>query len=192
MWTVGRWVNLAIGQGDLLATPLQLIRSYAAIANGGTLVTPHVGMDVKDQNGNLIEKIAPEPEGQLNVDPGYLQETIKGMRMVTATGGTAENAFKGTPLRAVGKSGTGERWGNDPINWFVGWTEDHQDNPLVVVVMVEGGGAFEQGSELTTAPAVRNILETYYGKKPSEDPSKDQQTSSGTVAGRPPNGTATG
>jgi penicillin-binding protein 2 len=191
LWTVGRWVNLAIGQGDLLSTPLQLTRSYAAIANGGTLVTPHIGKDIKDQNGNLIEKIDPPPEGQLNVAPGYLQETIKGMRMVVGPGGTAENAFKGTPLKAVGKSGTGERWGKDPINWFVGWAEDQQDNPLVVVAMVEGGGAFEQGSELTTGPAVRNILETYYGKKSSENPSpsEDQQTSSGSVAGRPPDNT---
>src|SRR3712207_7109609 len=41
-WSVGDWVNLSIGQGDLLVSPVQLARAYAAIQNGGTLVTPHV------------------------------------------------------------------------------------------------------------------------------------------------------
>jgi penicillin-binding protein 2 len=162
LWNVGRWVNLSIGQGDLLVTPLQLIRGYAAIANGGTLVTPHVGKDVEDQNGNIIEEVSPGAAGQLGVDPSYLQETIKGLRMVTGPGGTAEDAFKGTPLKVVGKSGTGEEWGKDPINWFVGWDESKKD-PVMVLVMVEQGGAFEDGSEFTAAPAVRNILEAYYG-----------------------------
>jgi penicillin-binding protein 2 len=177
LWTVGRWVNLAIGQGDLLVTPLQLIRGFAAIANGGTLVTPHVGADLRDQNGNLIEDINPEPAGELGVDPGYLQETIKGLRMVTGPGGTAETSFEGSPLRAVGKSGTGEMWGKDPVNWFVGWAEG-QKNPVVVLVMVEGGGAFQQGSEITVAPAVRNILETYHGASKSSNDSSSSNSSS--------------
>ena len=193
LWTVGRWVNLAIGQGDLLVTPLQLIRGYAAIANGGTLVTPHIGKEVRDQSGNLIENISPGPTGQVNVDPTYLQETVRGMRMVTGSGGTAEQSFKGTPLRTVGKSGTGEMWGKDPVNWFVGWAED-QGDPVVVLVMVEGGGAYERGSELSTGPAVRNILETYHGATRSsssssssgeDSSSRENQASSGPAVGRP-------
>jgi len=182
MWTVGRWVNMAIGQGDLLTTPLQLARGYAAIANGGTLVTPHVGKELRDQDRTMDEKVAPEPMGNLGVDPSYLQETLRGLRMVVGPGGTAENAFAGTSLKAVGKSGTGERWGRDQINWFVGWDESRSD-PVVVVVMIEGGGAFEQGSELTAAPAVRNILESYYGTGGGGSSSSSSSSSSSRTAG---------
>jgi penicillin-binding protein 2 len=170
LWSVGRWVNLSIGQGDLLVTPLQLIRGYAALANGGTLVTPHVGKEIDDQQGNLIKEISPAPAGSLGVDPPYLQETLRGLKMVTGPGGTAEDAFKGTKLDVVGKSGTGEEWGKDPINWFVGWNQSKKD-PIVVLVMVEAGGTFDDGSEVTAAPAVRNILETYYGVETSSSSS---------------------
>ena len=170
LWSVGRWVNLSIGQGDLLVTPLQLIRGYAALANGGTLVTPHVGKEIDDQQGNLIKEISPAPAGSLGVDPPYLQETLRGLKMVTGPGGTAEDAFKGTKLDVVGKSGTGEEWGKDPINWFVGWNQSKKD-PVVVLVMVEAGGTFDDGSEVTAAPAVRNILETYYGVETSSSSS---------------------
>jgi len=166
LWTVGRWVNMAIGQGDLLATPLQVIRGYAAIQNGGTLVTPHVGLDVRDQNGDLVEKISPKPTGKVNVSQQSLQTTIDGLRKVTGPGGTAENIFEGSKLQVVGKSGTGEVWGSDWVNWFVGWAEN-QERPMIVLVMVEGGGAFEQGSEVTAGPAARRVLESYYGVEPA-------------------------
>ncbi len=188
LWTVGRWVNLSIGQGDLLVTPLQLIRGYSAIANGGSLVTPHVGKEIRDQSGSVMKEISPEPAGQVGVSPSTLQETIRGMRMVTGKGGTAESSFEGSPLKAVGKSGTGEMWGHGNVNWFIGWDES-QSHPILVLVMIEGGGAFESGSELTAAPAVRNILEYYYGlggKSSKKSPSKkDEQTkSSDPIAGK--------
>ena len=177
LWTVGRWVNLSIGQGDLLVSPLQLIRGYAAIANGGTLIVPHLGMKAQDQSGTLIKDVAPETADQVGVNPLHLQETIRGMRMVTGPGGTAEQSFQGTPLRAVGKSGTGEMWGKDPVNFFVGWAENQKD-PLVVLVMVEGGGAYERGSELSTGPAVRNVLEAYHGTQNSSSSSSSSGSSS--------------
>jgi penicillin-binding protein 2 len=182
LWTVGRWVNLSIGQGDLLVNPLQMVRGYAAIANGGELVTPHVGLDLEDQDGSPVKAIAPAPAGSLGVDPSYLQETLRGLRMVTGPGGTAEDAFKGTSLKAaVGKSGTGETSGKDQINWFVGWDESKAD-PVVVLVMVEGGGAFQEGSEITAAPAVRNILETYYGLSPTTTTTTKESSSSSSGA----------
>ena len=188
LWTVGRWINLSIGQGDLLVTPLQLIRGYSAIANGGTLVTPHVGKEIRDQSGSVIEEISPEPAGQVGVDPATLQETIRGMRMVTGKGGTAESSFEGSSLKAVGKSGTGEMWGKGNVNWFIGWDESQSD-PVLVLVMIEGGGAFESGSELTAAPAVRNILEYHHGLEggSSESPSEedDQTEPSDSTTGRP-------
>jgi penicillin-binding protein 2 len=162
MWSVGRWVNISIGQGDLLVTPLQLARGFAAIANGGSLVTPHVGLSLRDQGGGSEEYLTPAPQGSLGVSNLTLQTTLAGLRMVTATGGTAENAFKGATLPIVGKTGTGEMGEHrDPVNYFAGWAEN-QDDPLVVLVMIEGGGAFQTGSEVTAAPAARAILESYH------------------------------
>ena len=69
------------------------------------------------------------------------------------------------------------------MNWFVGWAEN-QEQPLVVVVMVEDGGAFETGSEMTAAPAVRHILEAFYGVEQSpEDPHPTGTTPFGPAAG---------
>ena len=90
----------------------------------------------------------------------------------TGPGGTAEDAFKGSRLPVVGKTGTGEIWGKDPVNYFVGWVENQKD-PLVVLVMVENAGAFEHGSEVTVAPAARNILEAYHGTGNSSSSTKD-------------------
>jgi penicillin-binding protein 2 len=68
-WSVGDNVNLAVGQGDLQADPLQMAVAYAAIANGGTVVTPHVGNSVEDQDGRVIQEIQPEPKRQVDIDP---------------------------------------------------------------------------------------------------------------------------
>jgi penicillin-binding protein 2 len=162
-WGVGRWVNMAIGQGDLLVTPVQIARGFAAIQNGGTLVTPHVGREVRAQGSEVERKISPEPAGAVGVDQSVLDATVEGMRRVTGAGGTAEWSFKGQTLSFVGKSGTGEMWGNDPVNWFAGWAEN-QGDPLVVVAMVEGGGLH---SDVTAAPAVRHVLEAHHGVEQS-------------------------
>ena len=60
-WSVGDWVNLAIGQGDLLVSPVQMAVAYSALYNGGTLVTPHVGKEITDQSGKKIERSPPSP-----------------------------------------------------------------------------------------------------------------------------------
>ncbi len=158
-WGIGDWVNLSIGQGDLAVSPIQMVQAYSAVYNNGTLVTPHVAKEVRDQNGELLKKISPKPEGTVEFDPEARTELLKGLRMVTGPGGTAAPAFAGSKLAVLGKSGTGEVAGKDPVNWFAGWAANREERPLVVVVMVEGGG----GSEVTAAPAVRKILEAYHG-----------------------------
>jgi penicillin-binding protein 2 len=167
-WSVGDWVNLSIGQGDLLVSPVQLARAYSAIYNGGTLVTPHVGGEIV-QDGKVVKEISPEPDGHLDIPDYHFQQVAEGMRGVTSDGGTAESVFKGSELAVAGKSGTGET-PKGFVNWFVGWA-DNQEQPMIVVAMIENGGAFQTGSEMTAGPAVRHILEASYGVKQSpEDP----------------------
>jgi penicillin-binding protein 2 len=170
-WSVGDWVNLAIGQGDLLVSPMQMAVAYSALYNGGTLVTPHVGKRITDQSGKKIVEISPEPAGRVKTNQYQIGTVIEGLRGVTAKEGTAEPIFVGSKLPTIGKSGTGELPTGDFVNWFVGWTEGQEERPLVVVTMIEGGGAFQEGSEMTAGPAVRHILEAYYGvEQSSKDP----------------------
>ena len=167
-WSVGDWVNLAIGQGDLLVSPVQMARAYSALYNGGTLVTPHVAKEITDQSGKEIEEISPRPEGKVKTNQYQIDTVVEGFRGVTAKKGTAEPIFVGSKLPTIGKSGTGELPTGDFVNWFVGWTEGKEEKPLVVVTMIEGGGAFQEGSEMTAGPAVRHILESYYGVEQSK------------------------
>src|SRR5215217_2737077 len=171
-WSVGDWVNLAIGQGDLLVSPIQMARAYSALYNGGTLVTPHVGKEITDQNGNVVETISPKPAGRVDTNQYQIDLVIKGLRGVTKADGTAGPVFVDSTLPVVGKSGTGELpAGKDYVNWFVGWAEGQKEQPLVVVTMIDGGGTFQEGSEMTAGPAVRHILEAYYGVEQSpKDP----------------------
>ena len=89
-------------------------------------------------------------------------------------------------------------WGKDPVNFFIGWAEN-QENPLLVLVMIDGGGSFEQGSEVTAGPAARAILEAHHGIESSsssssssnsssseENPQEDDPEQTGRIAGRPP------
>src|SRR5918994_1430901 len=171
-WSVGDWVNLAIGQGDLLVSPIQMVRAYSALYNGGTLVTPHVGKEITDQSGNVVEMISPKPAGRVETNQNQIGLVIQGLRGVTKEDGTAGPVFVDSTLPVVGKSGTGELpAGKDYVNWFVGWTEGQEKQPLVVVTMIDGGGTFEEGSEMTAGPVVRHILEAYYGVEQSpKDP----------------------
>jgi penicillin-binding protein 2 len=171
-WSVGDWINLAIGQGDLLVSPIQMATAYSALYNGGTLVTPHVGKEITDQSGKVVEEISPGPAERVDTNQYQIDTVIRGLEGVTEKKGTAGPVFVDSTLPIIGKSGTGELpAGKDFVNWFVGWSEGREDRPLVVVVMIEGGGAFEEGSEMTAGPAVRHILEAYYGVEQSpEDP----------------------
>ncbi|HET7481174.1 MAG TPA: penicillin-binding protein 2 [Rubrobacteraceae bacterium] len=156
-WGIADWINLSIGQGDILVSPIQMAQAYSAVENDGTLVTPHVAKAITDRDGKKQE-ISPKPEGKIEFNESARNELLKGLRGVTGPEGTAAPAFEDSKLSIVGKSGTGERGNKDPVNWFAGWAENEKD-PLVVVVMVEGGGH----SEVTAAPAVRKILEARYG-----------------------------
>ena len=158
-WTSGDAVLQSIGQGDLQVTPLQIARLYALIANGGTLVSPHVGAGVYGQDGTLRERLEPPPATKVQLDPYVLASLRQGLLGVTqSTDGTAYAAFRGFPVQVAGKTGTAEKLGKRDFAWFAGYAP--ADHPkLVVVCIIEQGGF---GGE-TAAPAVRQVLAKAFG-----------------------------
>ncbi|MDQ4149675.1 MAG: penicillin-binding protein 2 [Actinomycetota bacterium] len=164
IWLPGYTVNMSIGQGDVLATPLQLASHYAALANGGTFYRPHLGLRLKD--GDRVTKtFTPERKANIDISPANLAAIRAGLEAVT-TVGTASSAFAGFPLEAISvgaKTGTAEIRGKQPYAWFAAYAPAN-DPKYVVVVMLEEGG---HGGE-TAAPIARRILEGIFELSLSE------------------------
>ena len=159
-WTTGDNVSLAVGQGDLQATPLQLAEAYSVIINGGKVVRPHLGQQVEDGNGVLVEQIRKPIRRRINFDPAYRDAIMTGLHgAATAAGGTSADVFAGSPYRNLlyGKTGTAERQPNPDQSWYACYVAD-PTRPIVVVTTIERGGF---GAE-TAAPAARLILNEWF------------------------------
>lgn len=159
-WSVGDVVNMAIGQSDLLVTPLQIARMLAAIANGGVLYRPRLVWRIGPAPGQPEETFPSEADGHLPISEEALRAIRQGLLGVTThPRGTAARAFQGMPFLVAGKTGTAETVpGRPPHAWFAAYAPADQPE-LVVVVIVEHGG---QGSAIA-APLARQIFEAYYG-----------------------------
>jgi penicillin-binding protein 2 len=158
-WNQGDNVNLAVGQGDVMVTPLQLARAYAALANGGTLVRPHVGGRIVDVNGKTVERIKPPPKRQLKISDETRSVILGGLeRAAMEPGGTSYSVMGGFPFPVAGKTGTAERGeGQEDQSWY-SVVAPYGDPEIVVTVTVEHGGF---GVE-SAAPIARTILERYF------------------------------
>ncbi|TDD33359.1 penicillin-binding protein 2, partial [Nonomuraea terrae] len=143
VWRGGDAANVSIGQGGVLVTPLQLARAYAAIANGGTLHSPRVGLRIERPDGTTAETITPPVAGRLPASA----ETLRFLRQALAEvprSGTAEGAFEGFPfdeIAVAGKTGTAEAFGRRDTSWFASFAPDPAYT--VVVVLSEGGRGAE-------------------------------------------------
>jgi penicillin-binding protein 2 len=158
-WTQGDNVNLAIGQGDVLVTPLQLARAYAALANGGRLLTPHIGGRVVGPNGREIAKIKPPAQRRLRISELTKSTILDGLeRAAMEPGGTSYSVFGGFPIRVAGKTGTAERGEGDADQSWYAAVAPRDDPRIAVVATVERGGF---GVE-SAAPIVARILERYF------------------------------
>jgi len=162
-WTVGDNVNLAVGQGDLQASPLQMAVAYGAIENGGRVVRPHLGVAVEDQNGRELQKIDPGTARRVRMDPGARAAIMQGLHAATTGDGTSADVFKGWNQKSFpvyGKTGTAERAGHGDQSWYVCFVPN-QSRPIVLAVTVEDGGF---GAE-AAAPIARVMLAQWFGQK---------------------------
>ena len=171
IWKPGYSVQLAIGQGDLTVTPLQMARFYALIANGGELVTPHLVEDVEDPNsGAILRQFVPQPPTPSGVDPAALQVVQEGLYEAThSTIGTSYGVFGAFPIPIAGKTGTAEKLIKLPgytyqvkfnQSWWCGYGP--YDTPKIVVcAVIENGGH----GGTAAAPAALQVFQAYFHKK---------------------------
>jgi penicillin-binding protein 2 len=165
--TDGDAVQQGIGQGDMLVTPLQVVRFTAAIANGGTLYRPQLIEKVTNSAGVNLSTFAPESNGTLPISAATLADVQTAMRGVVNTrNGTARDSLGDFAIPVYGKTGTAENPMGNSHAWFTGYTQaNREDKPdIAVTVIVENGG---EGSEVA-APIFRRILETYYYGAPKK------------------------
>jgi penicillin-binding protein 2 len=173
LWKPGDSIQLAIGQKDLLVTPMQMARFYALIANGGKLVTPHLllGVQQTGSGGAAPHPAAPAAQ-QINIDPGVLDVIRRGLLEAThASFGTSSAIFGGFPVAVAGKTGTAEK-AVDPgdgiarlfnQSWWCGYGP--YDKPkLVVCALIENGG--HGGS--VAAPTALKVFEQFFHEKGPE------------------------
>lgn len=160
LWKPGNSIQLAIGQDDLLATPLQVAVNYAAIANGGYIVTPHLGVKVVASDGSLVARFKSRQPRKIDISPGTLGVVRNALRQAASTpSGTSYGVFGDYPVAVAGKTGTAEVTGSGDYAWYASFAP--ATNPrYVVVVMIEQGGH----GGTAAAPAARIIYDALFKK----------------------------
>jgi len=170
LWKPGDSIQLAIGQKDLLVTPLQLTRFYAMVANGGKLVTPHVVEDIEQAGDDktapkVIQSVSVPPPVDTGVDQGALDVVRQGLYGAThAVNGTATSVFGAYPIPVAGKTGTAEKVVSLPgyhglmdQSWWCGYAP--VNNPTITVcALIENGGH----GGTAAAPAALKVFEQFF------------------------------
>jgi penicillin-binding protein 2 len=167
LWKPGDSIQLAIGQKDLLVTPLQMARFYALIANGGKLVTPYFLKQVEQGDPRspvILRAHAPVTPRPAAVDDGALYAVQQGLYNATHESyGTSAGVFGGFPVDIAGKTGTAEKIVDGVLrdqSWWCGYGPSVQAE-LVICAVIENGGF---GGE-AAAPAALRVFEKWFDRK---------------------------
>jgi penicillin-binding protein 2 len=159
-WTKGDNVNLAVGQGDLETDPLQMAVAYAALGNGGTIVTPHIGDDVETTTGKILEEIRPATRRHIGISPNVRSTIMAGLtRAAMEPGGTSYPVFGNFPFAVAGKTGTAQRPNQPDQSWYIVLAPAKHPQIVVAVTIERGGFGVD-----TAAPVAARILERYFHK----------------------------
>jgi len=159
----GAALNLAIGQGELLLTPIALGRFVAAVVNGGTILKPRVVRQVHDGNGGNLLDLADKAEvvGRLPATDADLMAVREALEAVVMDpSGTGKRA-RVNPFRVGGKTGTAQNPHGQDHALFVGYAPADDPQIVVVAVLEEGG----HGGAIA-APPVQRVLDAYLNPVP--------------------------
>ncbi len=185
-WYQGETISIAVGQGFMLATPIQMASAFAAIANGGTVYRPSFVEKITDSNGEVLKSFTPEIKGRVDIPAHILKLIRNAMRgVVTDKAGTART-LRDKTLKIAGKTGTAQvahmvererdlekiKYKLRDHAWFVGFAP-YDDPKIVVAVLVEHGGFGARAA----APIAKKVIKAYLTnreglqKAPSPPPS---------------------
>ncbi|MDP3740766.1 MAG: penicillin-binding protein 2 [bacterium] len=154
-WYLGDTYHVSIGQGDLLATPLQVLSWTATLANGGRIFRPFLVDKIQDQEDKIVAKNEPEQIGVLSIDQKNIQIAREGMRQVV-TEGTAKS-LQQLPITSAGKTGTSQFDAKNLSRthaWFTAFAP-YENPEIAIMVLIEDGG--EGGTN--AVPVVRETLD---------------------------------
>jgi penicillin-binding protein 2 len=165
-WSIGDNISLAVGQGDVQVTPLQLAVAYSAIANGGKIVRPHLGLDIENSSGTVLQRIDPPSTRRININPVYLDTIGQGLHDAAQTpGGTSDDVFGNFPETVYGKAGTAQYNGQQDYSWYACFVPaTATSKPIAVVVTVEQGGF----GAVAASPVAREILSQWFFGNPGK------------------------
>jgi len=155
-WYIGDTYHISIGQGDLLATPLQMAVATAAIVNGGKIIQPHLVDKIIDSDKNVIETIKPAVLSKDFISQANLSVIKDAMRQ-TVTAGSAR-LLNDLSIAVGAKTGTAEVVGQKNTNAWATAFAPFDDPQIVVVVLIENAG---EGSQVAV-PIIREVLEKYF------------------------------
>lgn len=192
-WFTGDNVNLAIGQGDMLATPLQLTNAFAALANGGRLLAPTLLREVRDRDGDVRRVEELREIRTIPFQPGWWEALMDGFVGATQDpDGTATATFDGFPGWVIaGKTGTAQVNGKADTALFVGMGPAEAPRYVAGAVLEESGFG-----GVAAAPLVRRILEVVAqpAEPPAVEPAAERPEGyriTSTLPAEAPTGTAT-
>ncbi len=127
-WSVGDNVSLSVGQGDVQASPLQMAVAYSGIVAHGRVPRPHLGLEVEDSAGRLVQRIAPTTVRRVRIDEAGRQAVLDGLHLAaSAPGGTSTAVWQGWDqgrFPVFGKTGTAQVAGKADQSWYVCWIKD--------------------------------------------------------------------
>jgi len=155
VWFPGDTINLSIGQGYLLLTPIQIHSIICAIATNGKIYKLHLAKEIISPNGKKIKEIKPKIYRDVDISDNTFKIVKEGLRATIVDGTGWRANIKG--LEVAGKTGTAQNPQGESHAWFMGFAP-YKDPKICVTVFVENGG---EGGEVA-APLARAMLEKYF------------------------------